>query len=71
MSSPGFQQYLWKKNYSLNVDVSLNNKVINRVNLVKFLGVTINSTLYLSEHVKLIKNKLLKELEYDIKQGNL
>ena len=48
------------RKFSLDHNVYLNNKVIERVSTIKFLGVIVDSTLSWSEHAKLVKNKIAK-----------
>ena len=48
------------RDVSSHVDVTICNKIINRVSYVKFLGVTIDSTLSWSQHVRITKTKIAK-----------
>ena len=50
------------KSTASDLNININGKVIQRVNNCKFLGVTIDSTLNWSEHIKVIKNKISKGL---------
>ena len=48
------------RDFSTHVDVTISNKIINRVNYIKFLGVTIDSALSWSEHIRITKTKIAK-----------
>ena len=48
------------RDFSTQVDVTICHKIINQVSYVKFLGVTIDSTLSWSEHIRITKTKIAK-----------
>ena len=45
---------------NINLDIKIGNSTISKVNNYKYLGVTIDSSLNLSNHIETLETKLLK-----------
>ena len=65
---------IWK---NINLDIKIGNSTISKVNNYKYLGVTIDSNLKWSNHIKTLKTKLLKTIgilyktQYYLNQNSL